>query len=239
MLQGHLLYFYMFEFVDGEPLRDILMKNPQLWVNHVGWIMISMATAINFLHAKGFYHLGISPDTVLVRFDDDPNAPRILLFDLGVMSMAEQLAINWHHFFVPPAYTAPELLDDSSGRISHATDIYGLGLTLYELLVGEPAYTYKLNSDEEVYWAVKNSQPIPMNRIEDVKRVAQIALDAVAPEKARRQPDTAVFIDQLKTYFGDVPGEKPSRWSSLNTIFLIIAAILAIAFVIAIAVSVS
>ena len=55
VLQGHLLYFYLFEHVEGEPLRDVLTKNPQLWVNHVGWLMISLATAVNFLHANNFY----------------------------------------------------------------------------------------------------------------------------------------------------------------------------------------
>ena len=78
-----------------------------------------------------------------------------------------------------------------------------------------------------------------MNRIEDVKKVAQIALQATATEKSQRHPDTAVFINELKTYFGAVPGPKPSRWPSLNTILLIIAGILAVAFVIAIAVSVT
>jgi serine/threonine protein kinase len=234
-----LLYFYLFEHVEGEPLRDVLTKNPQLWINHVGWLMISLATAVNFLHANNFYHLGISPDIVLVRFDDDPNVPRILLFDLGVMSDAQSLSNHWHHFFVPPAYTAPELLSSSAVRVSHATDVYGLGLTLYELLVGEPAYIFKLHSDQEVYWAVQNNRRNPMNRMEDVKKVAQIALQATAPDKSQRQPDTAVFINELKTYFGAVPGPKPSRWPSLNTILLVIAAILAVAFVIAIAVSIT
>ncbi len=237
MLQGHLLYFYMFEHVEGEPLRDVLTKNPQLWINHVGWLMISAATAVNFLHANNFYHLSISPDVILVRFDDEPNVPRILLFDLGVVSDAPSLSQNWHHFFVPPAYTAPELLNTAAVRVSLATDVYGLGLTLYELLVGEPAYKFKLHSDQEVYWAVQNNRRNPMNRVEDVKMVAQIAMQATAPEKSQRQQDTAVFINELKAHFGAVPGPKPSRWPSLNTILTIIAAILAIAFVIALAVS--
>ena len=76
-----------------------------------------------------------------------------------------------------------------------------------------------------------------MNRIEDVKTVAQIAMHATIPDKSQRQQDTAVFINELKAQFGAVPGPKPSRWPSLNTILLIIAAILAVAFVIALAVS--
>ncbi|MCA9994786.1 MAG: protein kinase [Anaerolineales bacterium] len=237
MLRGHLLYFYIFKHVAGEPLRDVLKKNPQLWINHVGWLMIELATAVNFLHASGFYHLGISPDVVLVRFDnEDPNVPRILLFDFGVISDAQNLGLHWHSFFITPAYTAPELLAQSAPRISHATDVYGLGLTLYELLVGEPPYPFKLYSDDEVYVAVKHNRRVQMNRVEDVKKVAQIALQATAADKAQRYQETAVFIHDLQQQFGKVPPPKPSRftWFKKNLVVLITTA-LALAFLVALA----
>ena len=237
MLKGHLLYFYMFEHAPGEPLRDVLMKNPQLWINHVGWLMISLGTAVNFLHTNGLYHLGISPDSVLVHFEDDPNVPRILLFDLGAITDTQNFALHWHPFFVPPAYTAPELIDTPTTRPGYATDVYGLGLTLYELLVGEPAYTFKLHSDDEVYRAVRQSRLNPMNRVEDVRQVAQIAIQAVSPHIGQRQENAAVFVEQLRQFIGEMPGPKKSRWPSLKTIFIIIAAMLAIAFIIVLAVS--
>ncbi len=146
MLKEHLLYFYLFEYVEGEPLRDILEKNPQLWIDHIGWLMISLTHIISFLHNKGIYHFGLSPETILVRFDDHhPKVPRILLFDLGIVSAAQNLKSNWHPFLVLPAYTAPELIDKKTP--DYATDIYGLGLILYELLVGKPAFTFKLHND--------------------------------------------------------------------------------------------
>lgn len=236
MLKGHLLYFYIFEHVEGEPLRDILTKNPQLWVNHVGWLMISLSTAVTFLHSKGLYHFGISPDVVLVRFDDDPSVPRILLYDLGVVSDAQSFNIYWHPFAVPPAYTAPELLHTTM-RPNQSTDVYGLGLTMYELLVGEPTYTFKLLSDTEVYKAVQRNWRIKMNRVEDVKNVANIALQAVDQKATHRQQNVDAFTQQLRTYFGDVPALKKSRWPSLNTILIIISALLAVAFLITLAIS--
>ncbi len=240
MLRGHLLYFFMFEFVEGEPLRDVLTKNPQLWVNHVGWLMVSLATAVNFLHSKGLYHFGVSPDTLLVRFEESNekyDVPRILLFDLGVATDAQNFNYNWHSFFVPPAYTAPELLNSHSARPNPVTDVYGLGATMYELLVGEPAFTYKLLSDTEVYRAVQRNKRVRMNRVEDVKNVANIALQAVEQKSALRQENAAVLAQQLLAYFGEVPGPKKSRWPSLNTILIIVGGILAVAFLIALAIT--
>lgn len=237
MLRGHLLYFYLFEHVEGEPLRDVLMKNPQLWINHIGWLMISLASAVAVLQSKGLFHLGLSPDSVLVRFDDDPNVPRTLLYDLGIASDAQDLNLNWHPFIVPPAYTAPELIDAGAIQPDYATDVYGLGLTLYELLVGEPTFTYKLHSDAEVYRAVQRNRRVQMNRIEDVKPVADIALQAVDQQATNRQKNAREMAEQLLAYFGEAPGKKKDRWPSLNTLLVIVAALLAIAFLIALATS--
>jgi serine/threonine protein kinase len=238
MLHGHLLYFYLFEHVEGEPLRHILTENPQLWINHVCWIVISLAYATAFLHSKGLYHFGLTPEALLVRFDEKLNIPRILLFDLGVVSDAANLKANWHPFFVPPAYTAPELiLANGKIRPEYATDVYGLGVTLYELLVGEPAFNFKLRSDTDVYRAVKRNQLVKMNRVEDVKTVADIAIQAVDQQISNRQQDATILAKQLLAYFGEVPDEKKSRWPSLRTMLVIVAALLAIAFLIALAVS--
>ncbi len=237
MLKEHLLYFYLFEHVDGDPLRDILVKNSQLWINHVGWLMISLTYAIAFLHSKGLFHYGLCPEAVLVRFDENPNVPRLLLLDLGVTSPADSLSAHWYPFFVLPAYTAPELIDTRSIRPDYATDVYGLGLLLYELLVGQPAFTFKLNSDGDVYRAVLRNQRVMMSRTEDVRPVAEIALQAVSPQIARRPPEARAFAKQLLDHFGDLPGEKKSPWPSLRTTMIVAAALLAIAFLLALAVS--
>jgi serine/threonine protein kinase len=240
MLRGHLLYFCLFEYKPGEPLRDILTENPQLWINHAGWLMINLATAVNFLHRKGLFHYAISPDAVLVHFyetEEKFNAPSILLFDLGIASDANSIYSNWYPFVALPAYTAPELIDNQSIQPAYATDVYGLGLTLYEMLVGEPTFTYKLHSDEEVFEAIKRNYRIGMNRVEDVESIANIALQAVNDQIQNRQQDASVLVQQLSVYFGQVPGPKPSRWPSLNTIMVIIVTLLTIAFLIALAVS--
>jgi serine/threonine protein kinase len=237
MLNGHLLYFYLFEHFTGESLRDILIKNSQLWINHIGWLMIDLARAVAFLHSHGLYHFGLSPECLLVRFDDNPNVPRILLFDLGVVNETPSINLNDYSYFVLPAYTAPELINAKVIRLDYATDVYGLGLILYELLVGEPAYTYKLQSDEEVYQAIQRNQRVVMNRIEDVKTVANIALQAVTPPMTQRQPNATEFAKQLLDHFGHTPPTKKSPWPSLRTIMVIVAALLAIAFLLAMAVS--
>ena len=241
MLGGHLLYFYLFEHFEGEPLRDVLRRNPQLWVSHVGWLMISLAATVNYLHMQGRYHFGLSPDSLLVRFDEKPNVPRILLFDLGAVTDKAHLKQDWYDFAVPPAYTAPELIDTEPGRLvaDYRTDVYGLGMVLYELLVGQPAVSFRLRGDSEVLDAVTRGQRVPMNRIEDVRTTAQIASQATGLEPAERQKTAYEFAQQLRALFGDVPPPKRSPWPSLNTLFIAVVVLLIVIVLIVLALSLS
>lgn len=232
MLGEHLLYFCLFQHFEGETLRDVLIKNPQLWIFHVGWITLHLASALAFLESKGLYHYGVTPETLLVRFHEDAaTAPQILLFDLGIASDRKQIQNDWYPTFVPPAYTAPELIEAVPAP-NYATDVYGLGLILYELLVGSPAFPFKLSSDAEVYQAVQRGQMVPMTRTQDVQEVAAIATTAVNLEPARRQKSAAEMAEALLKTFGDTPVPRQRRWPSIRSTFVVTAALLMGAFLI-------
>lgn len=239
MLRGHLLYFCVFDYFEGETLRDMLLKNPQLWIYHIGWLMIHLAYAVAFLQSKGKVHCGLSPETVLVHFDQKTNVPRILLFDLGIVSSYDDFSSHYDANLLFPAYTAPELLDQHHRTASYATDVYGLGLILYELLVGEPAFPFKLQSDADVYALVQQNRRVKMNRIEDVQRVADLALQSVNPQPAARLQSAADLAEQLIKQFGEVPGKKTNRQMQLKTSLVIIAALLAVAFLITLGVTIT
>lgn len=230
VLREHLLYYCLFEHFDGEPLRDVLTKNLQMWVYHIGWIMTNLAATVAYLQSKGHLHYGISPDVLLVRLDTESGAPAILLFDLGVASPREGLQHNWSPAFVQPAYTAPELIDVHAPQASYATDVYGLGLTLYELLVGQPPYAYKLRGDNEVYAAVRAGRRVDMTRSEDVKVAADIALQATSSDMSARYQSAAELVQKLQACFGEAP-EQPSRVNVKLALF-VVAALVAIAILV-------
>ena len=235
MLRGHLLYFYLFEFVPGDTLREVLVKNPQLWINHVGWITIDAAAALNILHRRGIYHCGLSPECLLVHFDEKHNTPHTLLLDLGIACNKETLPHQWYSLWAPPAYTAPELVPAESAVVApdFRTDVHGLGLLLYEMLVGEPVYTFKLRSDEDVYLAVLKNARVAMNRIEDVKAVAQIASQAVSQRREDRQANAAELAEQLRGVVGETPARKARRKLTLRAVMAAVVVLLSGAFFIA------
>lgn len=230
VLRDHLLYYCLYEHFAGEPLRDILVKNTQMWVYHIGWIMIHLASAVAFLQSQGRFHFAISPDTVLIRLDEATGAPGILLFDLGIASDLQGLRTNWYPFSVHPAYTAPELIDGGVPHATYATDVYGLGLTLYELLVGEPPYPYKLASEKQVKEAVKQGRRVSMTRSEDVRAAAEIAEKAVSSDLDDRFAHAAEMVQALKKCFGEVPEVK--RPFNRKLLLFVVGALLVITLLI-------
>ena len=237
VLRGELQYFYVTEPAEGQPLRDLLLQQPQWWINHVGWLSIELALALNDVHVRGLFHLGLTPASVIVRFDAEPDVPHIYLWDLGVASDRDGLASDWYPELVPLAYQAPELL--RNGRrgpsASVRSDVYGLGLVLYEMLVGQPAVVHRLASKAAVHAAVVNDDRVEMDRVEDVAPVAQVTLRAAAHDPDERWNTAADVAEQLITLVGPVPKKKRRPWLDLTLV--LIAAIGVVALLISVAFS--
>lgn len=236
MLKGQLLYFCLFAYAEGASLRDVLIKTPQLWIYHIGWLMLSLSSALAVLHSKGIMHCCLSPEAVLVLLPEASAEPQVLLADLGIISDRQGFAAGWYPEAVLPAYTAPELLAPAP-RASYATDVYGLGLLLYELLIGQPVFPFKLSNDDDVYEAVRQNLRARMDRFEDVKEIATMAVQAVSPAPADRQQSAAAFAAALLPVFGNPPSAQRAAWLRPRAALLLLAALLALAFLITIAIT--
>lgn len=193
--------------------------NPQPQIEHVGWIMVSLCATILMLQKElGLYHLSLSPDVIMIRYDLE-KIPRPILFDLGLAQpldgksramMLDPMRREWLVRYVHPAYIAPELLD---GAYNESTDAYGLGLVFYEMLSGHSAYEYKTRGENAVLIAVKQSRREALNR-SDIPALAQVADRTVTNPSVRNYRNVDEFVKELMKFFGQVPPERtrPKRW---------------------------
>lgn len=231
------LYYTIFDYAEGDFLRGILLKNPQPWYQHAGWITISLADVIALMHKNQILHLCLCPEIVFIRFDKE-GIPRPILMDLGAVSEPQNVARYWDPRFVPAAYAAPELIRKSGGSVGASTDVYGLNLLLYEMLSGQPAFAYRLRADEDIYHDVLQAKPAPMNRA-DLQTVPEIAARGINQSYQARQPDVLTLAHELLATFPPVPKEKKGRRINWRTVAIVIATAFVVTLLIAMALALS
>jgi serine/threonine protein kinase len=234
VIEDRIKYYEVFEFADGTILRNLLLKNPQPWYQHVGWIILSIADVIYYLHKAGKLHLCLNPDIVLVRYDKK-GIPRPMLLDLGVGDAGTNIHELWNENYNLPAYTAPEIIEGRS-KVGPATDVYGLGMLMYEMLVGRPAYEYHLKKDEAVSKNVMGGDFKPTGRI-DLKNIPGIAEKAINRQYNQRYQDLLTFVQALQPNFSAIPAERKSLKVNWQIVFIVLGSLLAISLLVVLALS--
>jgi len=140
------LPYVAYEFIEGESLANRLTRQGRVEGQEALAALRQMASAIDHLHRGGVYHGDIKPANIMIDASSGqaPDAAHATLVDFG---------LSGHHGGTGPRggtaqYMAPELFNGSP--LGPAGDIYALGVTAYELLVGRPPFVgneYKLAYD--------------------------------------------------------------------------------------------
>jgi serine/threonine protein kinase len=222
---GEERYYEVFQPIEGEFLRDLLTRNPQPWYEHAVWLTISLADVIALLNLRmRRLHLELSPDVVLVRTDVQ-GIPRPVLLDLGLLIQETKPEhLDWLHYHGQPAYTAPELTYTTAEMMvqclpgSPASDVYGLGVLLYEMLAGSPAHEFRQRRDPVVREAVRAHRPPALSRADLPDAVHTVIDRAISKSPKDRYPDVLAFAKDLRRMFGEVPAEKSRRPGSQRAV---------------------
>jgi serine/threonine protein kinase len=224
-------YYEVFAHVKGEFLRDMLLKNPQPWYQHAVWMTISLADAIAFMNLKAKkLHLNLSPDSIFVRTDKE-GIPRPVLIDLGLLGEQQVIDPAWVRRFGVAAYTPPELIAPN-GAATYAADVYGLGLVLYEMLAGHPAFRFQQRKEEDIRQVVVKGLPEPLNRTDLAEDIHAIVNQAVDRQPARRQQDVVSFARLLRKRFGEVPAERKRSYNRrIAAVVVVIALVCVVAII--------
>lgn len=158
--------WFSMPFVEGESLRELLMRRGAVPVLTAARLMREMASALAYAHARGIVHRDIKPENVLLS---DGVA---MITDFGV-AMAVDSAIadgtpgkrrltGAGATLGTPAYTAPEQIT-SAGSVDARADVYSLGCVAYELLTGSPPFSGRGLRD--LLNAHINERPAPLDHL--------------------------------------------------------------------------
>jgi Serine/threonine protein kinase len=128
-------YFSM-KFVEGGQLDEVVKRTP-MSIRQAVELIAKVARTVHYAHEHGILHRDIKPGNILLDAKGEPH-----LTDFGLARLVESQSSVTQTLDVlgTPSYMAPEQAVGNNAAVSNATDVYGLGAVLYQLLTGQPPF---------------------------------------------------------------------------------------------------
>lgn len=131
--------YFVMEYVKGEPITDYCDRHNLSTADRLK-LFRTVCDAVQHAHQKGIIHRDLKPSNVLVTVEGDTPVPKIIDFGIakatGARLTEETLFTTTGELMGTPEYMSPEQAEMSALDVDTRTDIYSLGVVLYELLVG-------------------------------------------------------------------------------------------------------
>lgn len=185
------------ELLRGKDLRQLLRSNWRPVPGHAALIVRRAADALGYAHSKGVVHRDIKPANI---FMVGRTQPRVL--DFGIASVAHR-ADDRQSIQGSPYYMAPEQL--RAQPTDRRTDVYSLGVVLYELLCGERPF--KGESLQEISAAVLKGSPTPLHELVPGLHpdLEEITMRAMSLDPERRYRSARAMSRDLRQWMMDHP----------------------------------
>jgi serine/threonine protein kinase len=202
-------HYFAMEFIDGIPIDDYVLLH-DLSPRQVVRLFVKVGRAVSYAHQNGVIHRDLSPSNILVDADGEPH-----VFDFGLAKDEWAADDTPVYSFTGQVlgtlyYLSPEQAGGLDGKTDVRSDIYTLGVVLYELLVDELPYDTE-GGPQQVREAIVNTPPTGLrraarrggtDRIRDPdfinRDLESVLAKALTKEKDERYQSAAAFTDDLE-----------------------------------------
>ena len=172
-------YFIVMEFIDGRALSAVLRESGSLPAHDVASIGANVAAALSFAHRHGVVHRDVKPGNVLIMAD---GGVKVTDFGIARAMNTEESLTQTGAVMGTAAYFSPEQAEGQG--VDSRSDIYSLGVVLYEMSTGKPPFT----GDSPVAVASKHVRDHPVMPRE-VNPAVPVELEAVIMKAMAKSPD--------------------------------------------------
>ncbi len=229
--------YFVMEYVPGDPITDYCDKTRLTTEERLN-LFVQVCDAMQHAHQKGIIHRDLKPGNILVEFRDGKAVPKVIDFGIAKATSAhltEKTLYTEHGQMVgTPDYASPEQAESSGMDVDTRTDIYSLGVILYELLTGKLPFDpktlrsagyagmqriireedppkpstrlTKLNGDHEIETIAKRRRVEPRTLLRKIRgELDWIIVRAMDKDRTRRYDSATALAQDIGRYLRDEP----------------------------------
>lgn len=212
---GH--HYFAMQLVQGKTLDDFLQGRPPVSKKSEREFRLKLfrqvCAAVAYAHQRGVIHRDLKPGNIIV---DEAGEPHVLDFGLARIADGDNAAVSLASVTgqikgtLP--YMSPEQASGHPDAIDLRSDVYALGVILYEMLAGTLPYNTRQDSVIDALHEILEASPVPFQKLqnEDLARITGSDLEtivrkALEKEPGRRYQSADAFSDDLERYMANRP----------------------------------
>ena len=188
--EGDTVAFVM-EYMEGQTLKENLEKNGKLNDDQIKNLFVQMLDAVAYVHEKGLIHRDIKPSNFMIS-----GKGVVKLLDFGIAKNTDNTSAEYTHTGTTqsmgtPMYMSPEQIK-STKEVTAQSDIYSLGVVLWQMVTGKKPYDTNTTSTFELQTKIVNEKLAPTNTLFD-----EVISGATAKDLKDRYSNCLQFKNQL------------------------------------------
>lgn len=184
--------FIVMEYIEARSLASIMNDKEEIPVSKAIDIVFKCCKALEYAHSKNVVHRDIKPANILIAEDGS-----VKIVDFGIAKVRDEIDTFSSGLFGSPLYMAPEQIEEH--EVGPGTDLYALGVVLYELLTG--GRIFEADNVHTHMYKILHEKPKPLSDfgIEHAQKIQPIIDQALEKLPEQRYPAAADFASAIRS----------------------------------------
>jgi class 3 adenylate cyclase/predicted Ser/Thr protein kinase len=195
-------------YIEGQTLAELAAAGHKLAPRQAAVLVKSVAEALEEAHSQGVIHRDLKPSNLMINKRGEP-----IIMDFGLarrIKLGDERLTQEGTVLGTPAYMSPEQVDGNLAAVGPASDVYSLGVVLYELLTGQPPFQGPAISVMAQIIS-KDAPPPSCHRPDLDPRLEEICCQAMARDLTKRFSCMTAFAQALGDYLRAEESESPGQ----------------------------